>query len=143
LRKNSGKERKPVSGPSGRMKKSHSYIVIGLFPTEISTTGVPLALVWKGSPPHDAAQLEVLFAEDLDQHTARLEPEQRQWVDELVHSIRRVASNDSERADALFERLANLNVGPVRTMTRGCSKLCGNGNVMGTLTAVLQRLEAS
>jgi hypothetical protein len=100
-------------------------------------------LVWKGDHSNNAVQLEVLFAEDLDQHTAQLEPEQRQWVDELVHSIRTVASSDSERAGGLFERLANLNVGPVRTMTRGCSKLCGNGNVMGTLTAVLQSLEAN
>jgi hypothetical protein len=104
--------------------------------------GVPLALIWRGDKPK-TAQFEVLFAEDFDHHTAQLEPELRQWVDELVYSIRKVASGDQERAEALFERLSDLNVGPVRTMIRGRSNFEGKASSTETLSAVLQRLEAS
>jgi hypothetical protein len=98
-------------------------------------------LLWKGYRSNKTVQLEVLFAEDLDQHTTQLEPEQRQWIDELFQSIRMVASSDPERADALFKRLANVNVGPVRTMIRGRSNIHGKANATETLIAALQRLE--
>jgi hypothetical protein len=125
------------------MQNSHSYIVIGLFPTEISPSGAPLALLWKGYNSHAAIQLEVLFAEDLDQHTAQLDPEEQQWVKELIHSIQNVTSRDPERVEELFERLSNLSVGPVRTTFHGYSNFHGRANDTETLAAALQRLEAN
>lgn len=104
---------------------------------------MPLALLWKGYPSDETVQVEVLFAEDLDQHTTELEPEPRHWIDELFQSIRMVASSDPERADALFERLANLSVGPVRTMICGRSDIHGKANATETLAAALQRLEGN
>ena len=125
------------------MHKSHSYIVIGIFPTEISTVGVPLAVLWKVFDPSKGAQLELLLVEDLNQQTVLLELEQRQWVKELIHSIHNVASNDPKRADELFERLSNLNVGPIRTMVLGRSSFCEMTGHLKSFAAVLQRLESN
>ena len=81
---------------------------------------MPLALLWKGYESHKSVgRLEVLFAEDLDQHITQFEWKQQQWINELIQSIREADSEGHDRGDALFDRLSNLSVGPVRTMMRG------------------------
>jgi hypothetical protein len=123
------------------MQKSHSYVVIGAFPTETSTTGVPLAVLWKVEAPINGIQLEVLFTEGFDQVIGPLELSQRKWVDELVRSLRTANSRTPEQLSALFERLSNLSIGPVRTMVRGCSSFHGKASHFERFAAVLKRLE--
>jgi hypothetical protein len=126
-------------GPFRTMPSSHAYIVIGVFATETSTMGIPLALLWKVDDPNEGVQIESLVAEGLGQQTNLLELAQQQWIEELLSSLPSVSSRGPEQVRALFERLSNLNVGPVRTIVRGSSSFSRRAGDDELFAAVLKR----
>ena len=123
------------------MLKSHSYIVIGYFPSETSITGTPLVVLWRAESKSGTSILS-LFVQDLEQHLSQMPPEPRDWVVRLFDSVRGVPADSPELINALLDRLSNLSVGPIRTMAHGSIDCDENGDHMKDFGAAMRLITA-
>lgn len=97
----------------------HSYVVVGLFATELSVEGIPLLLLIRSADSIEEPTLSRLFLADIETELSSLPPEARKWSEELFDSLRSAWCGDQKRTANIFELFSRLSVGPLRTMIEG------------------------
>ena len=98
------------------MLRTYQYVVIGRFATDEATTGSPILVCCR---PNTDERLMILMASDVERTLADLSPASREWVHSFLGWIRDAPNLEGPAADYALERIANLSIGPLRTMATG------------------------